>query len=118
MMSNQFSAITNVGHDLRDKSDGTNDYTSDGLDLPGASGCRSFIYSKCGRFIGQAVASTLSILSTLDKSQVTLIPDIKVIEMGFSPTGTFVATWERWVKTEDAGIYLATNKRCEPSPES
>ena len=102
----QFSSITNTGLDLQDKCAQSGAWTAAGLELTGAAGCRSFLYSKCGRFLAQAVGSTVSILSCAvagEKEQVALIPDIKVLEMDFSPQGTFIATFQRWEKTADAG---------------
>lgn len=94
----QFSSLSNTGLQFHDRTEAWNK----GIDVTGEARC--FAYSKCGSFLAQASTNELVVFTCTDKQQVVTIPDIKVIEVDFSPSGTYVSTWERWVKSPDSGL--------------
>ncbi|TPX52833.1 hypothetical protein SeMB42_g01137 [Synchytrium endobioticum] len=62
---------------------------------------RSFVYSPDGAMIALVLPSCIRILS-VPKSQVLVeLPVSNVIEVEFSPRGTYIATWERMIRSED-----------------
>lgn len=61
---------------------------------------RCSAYSPCGRFFGWATPEFVTVVDTSAGSVVLVLPLINVYELGFSPCGTFVITWERPGKDE------------------
>ncbi|KAG9296394.1 hypothetical protein G9A89_014986 [Geosiphon pyriformis] len=62
---------------------------------------KTFQYSKDGRYFGCASAERVVIINA---ETVEIVKEIKrknVVEIGFSPKGTFLTTWERPVKLEE-----------------
>jgi len=58
-------------------------------------------YSPCGRFFGYASAEAVTVVDASSGQQVLTLPIINVYEIGFSPRGTFLITWERPAKDEN-----------------
>ncbi|KID96661.1 Translation initiation factor 2A, partial [Metarhizium majus ARSEF 297] len=61
---------------------------------------RCSAYSPCGRFFGWASPETVTVVDASAGNVVLVLPIINVYELGFSPLGTFVITWERPAKDE------------------
>ncbi|KAG6216966.1 hypothetical protein E4U34_004819 [Claviceps purpurea] len=61
---------------------------------------RCSAYSPCGRFFGWATPEFVTVVDTSAGSVVLVLPLVNVYELGFSPCGTFVITWERPGKDE------------------
>ncbi|KAL6870286.1 eukaryotic translation initiation factor eIF2A domain-containing protein [Trichoderma novae-zelandiae] len=61
---------------------------------------RCCAYSPCGRFFGWATPEGLSVVDTTSGQLILSLPLANVYELGFSPLGTFVITWERPAKDE------------------
>ncbi|PHH63726.1 hypothetical protein CDD82_1846 [Ophiocordyceps australis] len=61
---------------------------------------RCCAYSPCGRYFGWASPESVHVVDTYTGSQILNLPLINVYELGFSPLGTFVITWERPAKDE------------------
>jgi len=61
---------------------------------------RCSAYSPCGRFFGWASPESVTVVDTSTGHQVLNLPIANVYELGFSPLGTFVITWERPAKDE------------------
>ncbi|KAG5925706.1 hypothetical protein E4U42_004039 [Claviceps africana] len=61
---------------------------------------RCSAYSPCGRFFGWATPESVTVVDTSSGHVVLVLPLLNVYEVGFSPLGTFVITWERPAKDE------------------
>ncbi|KAG6028456.1 hypothetical protein E4U41_000663 [Claviceps citrina] len=61
---------------------------------------RCSAYSSCGRFFGWANPESVTVVDASAGSVVLVLPLVNVYELGFSPLGTFVITWERPGKDE------------------
>ncbi|KOS17508.1 Eukaryotic translation initiation factor 2A [Escovopsis weberi] len=61
---------------------------------------RCCAYSPCGRFFGWASPEAVAVVDTITGQQVLSLPIANVYELGFSPRGTFLITWERPAKDE------------------
>ncbi|KAL7958484.1 eukaryotic translation initiation factor eIF2A domain-containing protein [Trichoderma compactum] len=61
---------------------------------------RCCAYSPCGRFFGWATPEALHVVNTTSGQLILNLPIVNVYELGFSPLGTFVITWERPAKDE------------------
>ncbi|KAG5917642.1 hypothetical protein E4U53_004186 [Claviceps sorghi] len=61
---------------------------------------RCSAYSPCGRFFGWANPESVTVVDTSSGNVVLVLPLLNVYEVGFSPLGTFVITWERPGKDE------------------
>lgn len=61
---------------------------------------RCCAYSPCGRFFGWASPEAVTVVDAYSGIPVLILPIINVYELGFSPRGTFVITWERPAKDE------------------
>ncbi|OTA02270.1 hypothetical protein A9Z42_0026130 [Trichoderma parareesei] len=61
---------------------------------------RCCAYSPCGRFFGWATPEALNVVDTSSGQLILSLPIANVYELGFSPLGTFVITWERPAKDE------------------
>lgn len=61
---------------------------------------RCCAYSPCGRFFGWASPDAVTVVDAATGSQVLVLPLQHVYELGFSPRGSFVITWERPAKDE------------------
>lgn len=62
---------------------------------------RCCVYSPCGRFFAWASADGVSIADASTGAPVRSLPILNVYELGFSPRGTFLSTWERPAKDEN-----------------
>ncbi|UPK89870.1 hypothetical protein LCI18_000805 [Fusarium solani-melongenae] len=62
---------------------------------------RCCAYSACGRFFGWASPDAVTVVDASTGSQILSLPIQNVYELGFSPRGTFVITWERPAKDEN-----------------
>ncbi|KAF7561988.1 hypothetical protein G7046_g2167 [Stylonectria norvegica] len=61
---------------------------------------RCCAYSPCGRFFAWASPEAVSVVDASTGTQVLSLPILNVLELGFSPRGTYVITWERPGKDE------------------
>ncbi|KAK5995735.1 Eukaryotic translation initiation factor 2A [Cladobotryum mycophilum] len=61
---------------------------------------RCCAYSSCGRFFGWASPEAVTVVETATGQQILVLPIVNVYELGFSPRGTFLITWERPAKDE------------------
>ncbi|PNY29470.1 Eukaryotic translation initiation factor 2A [Tolypocladium capitatum] len=61
---------------------------------------RCSAYSPCGRFFGWASPESVTVVDASTGRRVLNLPLVNVYELGFSPLGTFVITWERPAKDE------------------
>lgn len=61
---------------------------------------RCCAYSPCGRFFGWASPEAVTVVDATSGTAVLTLPILNVYELGFSPQGTFVITWERPAKDE------------------
>ncbi|KAK2612095.1 hypothetical protein QQS21_001825 [Conoideocrella luteorostrata] len=61
---------------------------------------RCSAYSPCGRFFGWATPESVTVVDASAGNVVLVLPLVNVYELGFSPQGTFVITWERPGKDE------------------
>ncbi|CAI6093316.1 hypothetical protein V2G26_017687 [Clonostachys chloroleuca] len=58
-------------------------------------------YSPCGRFFGWASPDAVNVVDSSSGQEVLSLPITNVYEIGFSPRGTFIITWERPAKDEN-----------------
>lgn len=58
-------------------------------------------YSPCGRFFAWASSESVIAVKTSDGQEVLNLPLASVYEIGFSPRGNFLITWERPAKDEN-----------------
>lgn len=58
-------------------------------------------YSPCGRFFGYASSEAVTLVDASNGQQLLSLPMGSVYEIGFSPRGTFLITWERPGKDEN-----------------
>jgi translation initiation factor 2A len=61
---------------------------------------RCCAYSPCGRYFGWASPDAVTVVDASNGHQVLALPIVNVYELGFSPLGSFVITWERPGKDE------------------
>lgn len=61
---------------------------------------RCCAYSPCGRFFGWASPEAVTVVDATSGTPVLTLPILNVYELGFSPQGTFLITWERPAKDE------------------
>lgn len=61
---------------------------------------RCCAYSPCGRYFGWASPEIVSVVDASTGQVILSLPLINVYELGFSPRGSFVITWERPGKDE------------------
>ncbi|KAI5361517.1 Putative translation initiation factor 2A, translation initiation factor, beta propellor [Septoria linicola] len=62
---------------------------------------RCCVYSPDGRFFAWASPDDVSVIDASTGHIVTSLPAANVYELGFSPLGTFIITWQRPSKDED-----------------
>ncbi|KAH6891027.1 eukaryotic translation initiation factor eIF2A-domain-containing protein [Thelonectria olida] len=62
---------------------------------------RCCAYSPCGRFFGWSTPEAVSVVDTSNGNLLLVLPIPNVYEIGFSPRGTYVITWERPAKDEN-----------------
>ncbi|KAI5297142.1 hypothetical protein KEM56_005048, partial [Ascosphaera pollenicola] len=62
---------------------------------------RCCIYSPCGRYFAYAAPETVTIVDASVGSPVAVLPLENVYELGFSPHGTYIITWQRPSKDEN-----------------
>lgn len=80
---------------------------------------RCCIYSPCGRYFAWASNEGVSVVDASTGQVLASLPLTAVYELGFSPRGTFIATWERPSKDEagDATKNLKIWRTIEPSTD-
>lgn len=80
---------------------------------------RCCVYSPCGRYFAWASNEGVSVVDASKGELLTLLPLLTVYELGFSPRGNFIATWERPAKDEngDATKNLKIWRTIEELPE-
>ncbi len=61
---------------------------------------RCCVYSPCGRYLAWASNERVSIVDTSAGHTLTTVNIPNVFELGFSPRGSFLSTWERPAKDE------------------
>lgn len=62
---------------------------------------RCCVYSPDGRFFAWASPEQVTIIDAAVGHIVSVLPALNVYELGFSPLGTFIITWQRYSKEED-----------------
>ncbi|KAL1962748.1 hypothetical protein VTN77DRAFT_9202 [Rasamsonia byssochlamydoides] len=62
---------------------------------------RCCAYSPCGRYFAWASPECVTIVDPSDGHVITTLPAENVFELGFSPLGTYVITWQRPSKDEN-----------------
>lgn len=72
----------------------------EGFQKPEAT-ARTYVYSPDGKLLAYAVPTGVLIVNPTDGSVLREIPLPNVIELGFSPKGSFLSTWERPIRSED-----------------
>ncbi|ROV90775.1 hypothetical protein VMCG_09394 [Cytospora schulzeri] len=80
---------------------------------------RCCIYSPCGRYFAWASNDGVSVIDASAGNVLASLPLPTVYELGFSPRGSFIATWERPAKDEngDATKNLKIWRTIEDLPE-
>ena len=58
-------------------------------------------YSPCGRYFGWASAEAVTVIDVSNGQPALTLPIANVLEIGFSPRGTFLITFERPTKDEN-----------------
>jgi translation initiation factor 2A len=61
---------------------------------------RCCAYSPCGRYLGWASPDAVTVVDASTGNETLRLPIVNVYELGFSPRGTFLITWERPAKDE------------------
>ncbi|KAI9287932.1 eukaryotic translation initiation factor eIF2A-domain-containing protein [Umbelopsis sp. AD052] len=72
----------------------------DGFDKPAGS-ARTFTYSKHGHKFAYVTNESVKVFDAATDVQISEVTRINVIDVWFSPKGTYFATWERPTKLED-----------------
>ncbi|KAI9795737.1 MAG: hypothetical protein M1825_001259, partial [Sarcosagium campestre] len=62
---------------------------------------RCCTYSPCGRYFAWASPEQVAVVNASTGAVITTLPSHNVYELGFSPLGNFIITWERPSKDED-----------------
>src|SRR5690348_17211347 len=62
---------------------------------------RCCAYSACGRFFAWASPETVTVVDVTNGRPITTLPIFNVYDLGFSPRGTYLITWERPGKDEE-----------------
>ncbi|KAL2163404.1 hypothetical protein VTH06DRAFT_5461 [Thermothelomyces fergusii] len=62
---------------------------------------RCCVYSPCGRYFAYASTEGVVVVDASDGHVLTSLPIANVYELGFSPRGTYLSTWERPSKDEN-----------------
>ncbi|RAL64615.1 hypothetical protein DID88_001648 [Monilinia fructigena] len=80
---------------------------------------RCCTYSPCGRYFAWASNDGVNVVRSSDGHVITSLPAPNVYELGFSPRGTYIITWERPSKDEngDAVKNLKIWRTVEDVPE-
>ncbi|KAL2151276.1 hypothetical protein VTH82DRAFT_6374 [Thermothelomyces myriococcoides] len=80
---------------------------------------RCCAYSPCGRYFAYASNEGVVVIDASDGRVLTSLPIASVYELGFSPRGTYLSTWERPSKDEngDATKNLKIWRTIEDVPE-
>lgn len=92
-------------------------------DLPGFvkpdGNLRCCVYSPCGRYFAYASGEGVTVVDASVGHVLTSLPLAAVYELGFSPLGTYLSTWERPSKDEngDATKNLKVWRTVEDLPE-
>ncbi|KAJ4475455.1 eukaryotic translation initiation factor eIF2A-domain-containing protein [Lentinula aciculospora] len=80
---------------------GTPDYTLiPGFETPDVP-ARTYAYSADGRLFAYALPTVVRIFQAEGAQILSELPLLNIIELNFSPRGTYLSTWERPVKLED-----------------
>lgn len=69
------------------------------FDLPISNRC--FTYSPCGRYLAWANPEGVTVVDTSSGNVITRLSMTHVFEIGFSPRGSYLITWERSSKDEN-----------------
>ncbi|EXX52633.1 hypothetical protein RirG_251340 [Rhizophagus irregularis DAOM 197198w] len=69
------------------------------------SNVKTFQYSKDGEYLGCALPESVKIFDAETAQLVSEIPKKQIVEIGFSPKGTYISTWERPVKSADGSVH-------------
>ncbi|CAG8506546.1 8208_t:CDS:10 [Ambispora gerdemannii] len=69
------------------------------------SDIKTFQYNKDGRYFGWASSEMVVVIDAETTKIVKEIPRRNVVEIGFSPKGTYISTWERPVKLEENVVH-------------
>ncbi|RIA90600.1 eukaryotic translation initiation factor eIF2A-domain-containing protein [Glomus cerebriforme] len=69
------------------------------------SNVKTFQYSKDGKYLGWAFPESVKIIDAETVQLVSEIPKKQIVEIGFSPKGTYISTWERPVKLPDGSVH-------------
>ncbi|GBB91606.1 hypothetical protein RclHR1_00190019 [Rhizophagus clarus] len=69
------------------------------------SNVKTFQYSKDGKYLGWVLPESVKIIDTETAQLVSEIPKKQIVEIGFSPKGTYISTWERLVKSTDGSAH-------------
>ncbi|KAF8985258.1 eukaryotic translation initiation factor eIF2A-domain-containing protein [Cyathus striatus] len=62
---------------------------------------RTYVYSADGRFFAYALPNVVRIYQAEGAQLLQELPLANIVEIGFSPRGTYLSTWERPVKKDD-----------------
>ncbi|KAJ6781348.1 hypothetical protein PWT90_02759 [Aphanocladium album] len=62
---------------------------------------RCCAYSPCGRYFGWASPEAVNVIDASTGAGILTLPILNVYELGFSPQGTFLITWERPAKDDN-----------------
>ncbi|KAI5287146.1 hypothetical protein KEM52_001723 [Ascosphaera acerosa] len=62
---------------------------------------RCCLYSPCGKYFAYAATEGVTIVDPVSGSTVAFLPLQNVFELGFSPHGTYIITWQRPSKDEN-----------------
>ncbi|KAI9825375.1 MAG: hypothetical protein M1819_000541 [Sarea resinae] len=62
---------------------------------------RCCVYSPCGRYFAWASPEKVTVIDASVGHVITTLPAENVFELGFSPLGTFIITWQRSSKDEE-----------------
>ncbi|KAH8551581.1 eukaryotic translation initiation factor eIF2A-domain-containing protein [Umbelopsis sp. PMI_123] len=72
----------------------------EGFDKPAGS-ARTFAYSKHGNMFAYVTNESVKVFDAVTDTQISEVTRTNVIDVWFSPKGTYFATWERPTKLED-----------------
>ncbi|EPE05237.1 eukaryotic translation initiation factor subunit [Ophiostoma piceae UAMH 11346] len=83
---------------------------------------RCITYSPCGRYFAWATSETVAICDASVGQAISTFQVANVFEIGFSPLGNYLSTWERPAKddngdaTKNLKIWRSVNDASEPQP--
>ncbi|RHZ55362.1 hypothetical protein Glove_416g6 [Diversispora epigaea] len=68
-------------------------------------GVKTFQYSTNNKYLGWATSESVKIIDAKTTEIVTELLKKNVVEIGFSPKGNYISTWERPVKSQDNSVH-------------